>query len=358
MSSDIPKKMKALRVLQAPCKYYSLEIVPVPRAEGSKVLLKIGAAGLCHTDLMVLEGSFGSNLPLVGSHEPAGTVVALGEEAEKIGKVKVGDRVAALLPKDVCGRCSDCKFGDWKYCGFSKYGGINTDGYFSEYALVEAKHCVVIPDSMSFEQAAPLTCAGVTIYAAIKKANLKPGEIIAISGLGALGSLGVQMAKAMGLKVVGVDARPEPLDLARSFALSSDLVVDGGKTSPEEAVREIIKLRPEGYEGWDGVDATILTADPPSSHRFALSLTRRHGQVILVAQPPELHFDFKNFIFQDLTLSGSLHGNEVDLKETIDLCAKYGIESHIEKFSVDDHKLMIDQNQKEDRKGKIILTFQ
>ncbi|WVW79311.1 hypothetical protein I302_101278 [Kwoniella bestiolae CBS 10118] len=355
---QIPKQMRALRVLKAPSKYYSLETLPVPRAEGTQVLLKIGAAGLCHTDLMVLEGSFGENLPLVGSHEPSGTVVQLGEEAGKIGGLKIGDRVAALLPKDVCGKCSDCRFGDWKYCANSKYSGITTDGYFSEYALVEAKHCVVLPDSMNFEQAAPLTCAGVTIYTAIKKANLKPGEIIAISGLGALGSLGVQMAKAMGLKVVAIDARPEPLDLVRSFDIAPDLVIDGRKTSSEDAMKEIIKLRPDGYEGWDGADATILTADPTSSHTFALSLTRRHGHVILVAQPPELNFNFKNFIFQDLTLSGSLHGNEVDLKETIELCAKYGIESHVSRFGVDEHEKMIDACEAEGRKGKIVLSFE
>ncbi|WRT69024.1 uncharacterized protein IL334_006006 [Kwoniella shivajii] len=357
MSSGIPNEMKALRLHKAPSKYYELDDVPVPKAEGSKVLLKIGSAGLCHTDLMVLEGSFGGNFPIVGSHEPAGTVMALGEEAGKLGKVKVGDRVAALLPKDVCGKCSDCTIGDWKYCGNSKYGGINTDGYFSEYALVEAKHCVVIPDKMTFEQAAPLTCAGVTIYTAIKKANLNPGDILAISGLGALGSLGVQMAKAMGLKVVGIDARPEPLALAKSLKLAPDLIIDASGTSPEEAMEDIVKLRPEGYKGWDGADVTILTADPISSQSFGTSITRRHGHIILVAQPPELKFDFKNFIFQDLTLSGSLHGNEVDLKETIDLVDKHDIRSDLQVFKIDAHQKMIDATHEQGRKGKIVLTF-
>ncbi|WWC64044.1 uncharacterized protein I303_106650 [Kwoniella dejecticola CBS 10117] len=355
---EIPTKMKALRVHKAPSKHYTLDILPVPQISDEKVLLKIGCAGLCHTDLMVLEGSFGDNLPLIGSHEPAGTIVDLDQSVGRKYSLRKGDRVAALLPKDVCGNCSDCKFGDWKHCANSKYGGITTDGYFAEYALVEAKHCVIIPDEMGFEQAAPLTCAGVTIYTAIKKANLKPGEIIAISGLGALGTLGVQMAKAQGLKVVGIDTRPGPLELVRSFKLKPDVIIDGGKSSSEDAMKEIIKLRPEGYEGWDGVDATILTADPPSSHSYALSLTRRHGHVILVAQPPELSFNFKNFIFQDLTLSGSLHGNEVDLKETVKLVYKHGIASEIQTFSIDDHEKMVDATYHEGRKGKIVLSFE
>ncbi|WVQ93247.1 hypothetical protein IAU59_000313 [Kwoniella sp. CBS 9459] len=355
--SEIPKTMRALRLHKVPADHYTLDEVPVPKASGTKALIKIGAAGLCHTDMMVMEGSFGGNLPLVGSHEPAGTVVALGEDAEKTGTVKKGDRVAAMLPKDVCGQCSDCTLGDWKYCANSKYGGINADGFFGEYALVEAKYCVSIPDNMSFEQAAPLTCAGVTIYAAIKKANLKKGDILAISGLGALGSLGVQMGKALGYKVVGIDARPEPIELVKSFKLAPDLVIDASKTSAEDAMKEIVKLRPEGYKGWDGADVTIPTADPVSSQTFAASITRRHGHLILVAQPPELRFNFKNFIFQDLTLSGSLHGNEKDLKETIELCDKFGIKSEVATFSIGQYEKMVDSVHEEGRKGKNVLVF-
>ncbi|WVF65585.1 hypothetical protein IAT40_000315 [Kwoniella sp. CBS 6097] len=355
--SEIPKRMRALRVHSTPAKHYTLDEVPVPKAEGTQVLIRIGAAGLCHTDMMVMEGSFGGNFPLIGSHEPAGTVVTLGQEAEKMGTVKKGDRVAALLPKDVCGGCSDCTLGDWKYCANSKYGGINTDGFFGEYALVEAKHCIPIPESMSFEQAAPLTCAGVTIYAAIKKANLKTGDILAISGLGALGSLGVQMGKALGYKVVGIDARPEPIELVKSFKLAPDLIIDASKTSAEDAVKQIVKLRPEGYKGWDGADVTIPTADPVSSQTFAAAITRRHGHLILVAQPPEIKFDFRNFIFQDLTLSGSLHGNEKDLKETIDLCGKFDIRSEVARFTIDQHEKMVDSVHEEGRKGKNVLVF-
>ncbi|OCF35536.1 hypothetical protein I316_02588 [Kwoniella heveanensis BCC8398] len=355
--TDIPRLMRALRLHRAPADHYTLDEVPVPEAEGTKVLIKIGAAGLCHTDMMVMEGSFGGGLPLIGSHEPAGTVVALGEEAERAGTVKKGDRVAALLPKDVCGECSDCTLGDWKYCANSKYGGINTDGFFGEYALVEVKHCVPIPETMSFEQAAPLTCAGVTIYTAIRRANLREGDVLAISGLGALGSLGVQMGKALGYKVIGIDARPEPIELVKSFKLAPDLVIDASKTSAKDTIKEIVKLRAEGYKGWDGADVTILTADPVSSQTFAATITRRHGHLILVAQPPELKFEFKNFIFQDLTLSGSLHGNEKDLKETIELCDKFDIRSEVAKFTIDQHERMVSSVHEKGRKGKNVLVF-
>ncbi|KAK8843346.1 hypothetical protein IAR55_007002 [Kwoniella newhampshirensis] len=358
MSSSIPETMQALRVSNAGDSHYKLETIPVPNVEGSQVLLKIGAAGLCHTDLMVMDGSFGGVYPIVGSHEPAGTVVALGKDAEKNGTAKVGDRVAALLPKDPCGECSDCKLGDWKYCANVKYGGINVDGFFSEYALVEAKNCVVLPDSLSFEQAAPLTCAGITIYTAIKKAGLKPGQILAISGLGALGHLGVQMAKAMGLKVVGIDARPEPIAMTKGLNLAPDLLIDATKTEADAAKKQIADLREDGYVGWDGADVTIIAADALPAQSYAAQITRRHGHLILVAQPPQLQFDFRNFIFQDLTLSGSLHGNEVNLKETVELVDKFGIISDLSRFKIGQHEEMVDSVHREGRKGKSVLVFE
>ncbi|WWD21149.1 hypothetical protein CI109_105630 [Kwoniella shandongensis] len=359
MSSAIPETMQALRVPKAGVSHYSLETIPVPKATDTKVLLKLGASGLCHTDLMVLEGTWGGVYPLVGGHEPAGTVVALGDEAEKTDKVKLGDRVAALLPKDPCakaGECPDCKL-DWKFCPNIKFGGIDADGFFSEYALVEANHCVVLPDSMSFEQAAPLTCAGVTIYTAIKRANLKPGQIIAISGLGALGYLGVQFAKALGLKVVGVDARPEPIDSAKKLELAPNLIVDVSKTGAEEAKKEIGRLREDGYVGWDGADATILTTDAPSAQSYAMSLTRSHGQLIVVALPPEISINTRALIFSDITITGSLHGNEHDLKETIDLADKFGIKSDLSTFRIEEHERMVDSVHEAGRKGKNVLVF-
>ncbi|WWC91252.1 uncharacterized protein L201_006195 [Kwoniella dendrophila CBS 6074] len=340
LEEKLSKSMKALRINKTPADQYELATIPIPKAEGTKVLIKIGSAGLCHTDLVVLNGGFGGGLPLTGSHEPAGTIVELCDRALEInGGLKIGDRVVALFHQDLCGTCSDCKFGDWKYCSHSKYGGITTDGYFAEYALVEAKSCVIIPDSMSFEQAAPLTCAGVTAYTAIKKANLKPGQIIAISGLGAVGSLGVQMAKEIGLKVVAIDVRPEPIELVNSFELKPDLIINR-------------------YEGWEGVDVTLLVADPPASHSYGAAITRKHGTLILVSGPLQgIKLEFTDLLFKDLCLKGSLHGNAVDLKETIDLCSKSNTKSHIKKFHIEEHKKMLRETEKKESKGKIVVTF-
>nr|ODN90557.1 alcohol dehydrogenase [Cryptococcus depauperatus CBS 7841] len=352
-----PNQMRALVVSQPGVREYTLQYKDVPKATGSKVLLRIKASGLCHTDSMILNGSFGGGWPLVGGHEPTGEVVALGNEAKGIN---VGDRVVALLPRDPCaGKCPDCTIGDWRYCKFIHYGGINVDGYFSEYALVESKFCVHIPNSLKFEQAAPLSCAGVTVYAGIKKAKLKPKDVIAISGVGALGYLGVQMSKAMGLRVVAIDVRPEPLELVRSLPpkLRPDLIIDASQSKTQDEIEKIKTLRPKGYTGWDGVDASILTSPDPSSYPFAANLTRSHGVLVLLAQPPKLEFDYSTFLAKDLTLTGSLHGNEVDLKETVELVVSNKIQSDITCFSIDHHQQMLRAVESDNWKGKAVVVF-
>ncbi|OWZ75816.1 alcohol dehydrogenase [Cryptococcus neoformans Bt85] len=355
-SSSIPTKMRALVVPEPGVDHYSLQEQDTPSPEGTKVLLHIKASGLCHTDSMVRDGSFGGNWPIIGGHEPAGEVVAVGDNAEE---VSVGDRVVALLPKDPCGTCPDCIMGDWKYCKFIKFGGINADGFFSEYALVEAKFCVPIPDSMSFEQAAPLGCAGVTVYAGIKKAQLKPGDVIAISGVGSLGYLGVQFAKAIGLKVVAIDTRTEALELVRSLDNDHrpDLIIDASKSKAKDALNAINGLRPSGYHGWGGVDASVLTSPAISSYQYAADLTRDHGTLILLAQPTKVEFQYPTFLARDITLRGSLHGNEVDLKDTVELAHKCNIKSEVKTFTINQHREMLDAVESDTWKGKAVLVF-
>lgn len=136
---------------------------------------------------------------------------------------------------------------------------------------------------MEFAQAAPLSCAGVTIYAAIKRAGLKPGDTLGIVGLGSLGILGVQMARKMGFKTVGVDSRPEPVELAKSLGqVGSDYLVLQSDTSPTEAVKQIKQMSPNAE--WDGLDAVILATDTQESFKYATEVLKRHGTFVLVGQ--------------------------------------------------------------------------
>jgi len=139
--------------------------------------------------------------------------------------------------------------------------------------------------------------------------------------------------------------------------LTADLLFDASKVSAEEAVEQITKLRPEGYQGWPGADATILTADPESAQRFGLDITRRHGLFIAVSQPPSFAFTFRDFVFRDITVVGTMHGTVDDLRACIDMAGKYGIRSDVSTFKMDEHEAMLDSVHYAGRKGKSVMVF-
>lgn len=216
---------------------------------------------------MVSAGIMGTRLPCIGSHEGAGTVVHLGSS---VTDFKKGDRVMAGLPRNRCGHCPDC-LGDEnyrQYCpNLAGHVGVTLDGAFAEYMIVDGRESSRIPDSVSFETAAPLACAGCTIWRGILQTELKKGETIAIVGAGGgLGHLGCQFAKALGLTAVGIDARDEGLALARDSG--ADVIVDARKEK-EKVVGEVMKAT-NGM----GADATVNVSDSGQAATLACAVTR------------------------------------------------------------------------------------
>lgn len=219
----------------------------------------------------------GTTLPCTGSHEGAGTVVAIGSDVKKFD---IGDRVMAGLLYHPCGTCRDC-LGPENYSQYCPHGkgtlGVTTDGFFAEYARIDAAQATKMPDGVSFEIAAPMACAGCTVWRGVVLSNLKPGEWVAIVGSGGgLGHLGVQFAKALGLKVVGVDARDEGLDLTKKCG--ADAIVDA-RSGHEKVVEEVKRMTNE-----EGVPVTINVSDATDAMKTACAITRMHGTVIQIAQ--------------------------------------------------------------------------
>lgn len=212
---------------------------------------------------MVAKGSFGTKLPCIASHEGTGTVVALGSD---VLDFKQGDRVMVSPPRDRCGHCPDClgPEGYRQYCpNISGHVGVTMNGAFAEYMVADARESAVLPDNLSFETAAPLACAGATVYRAILQTGLIQGETVGLVGAGGgLGHLGCQFAKAMGLVLVGLDARDEGLDLARKSG--ADVVIDARKDK-SQVVQEVQKVT-NGH----GVDSTVNLSD----HETAAGLVR------------------------------------------------------------------------------------
>ncbi|KAI4129230.1 MAG: hypothetical protein LQ338_002342 [Usnochroma carphineum] len=314
----VPEKMLAAQVVEFN-KPYKIQSIPTPTSlSPHDLLLKVKVASLCHTDSMVSAGIMGTPLPCIASHEGCGEVIALGSS---VTYFKKGDRVMAGLPMHRCGHCPDCLGPDElkHYCRNVKgYVGVTLDGAFAEYMVADARESSQIPEGVSYETAAPMACAGVTIWGGLVRAGLKAGETVALVGAGGgLGHLGCQFAKAMGLQVVGIDARDEGLELARQ--LGAHVVVDA-RVGKEKVVEEVNKVT-NGL----GVDSALTISDAPEAAALACAITKMHGTMIQIAQPPDVSVPFAELIFRDIRVHGSLLAPRREAQRMLDFVAEHNI---------------------------------
>ncbi|KAK4890012.1 hypothetical protein LTR27_011231 [Elasticomyces elasticus] len=319
---ELPFKMKAIQVVEFK-KPYQINDVDVPKdLQPTDLLVKIAVASHCHTDSMVQQGVFGAPLPQTASHEGSGTVVAVGSggEAEKRG-FKLGDRVMIGLPLHPCGKCGDCTGPEsqTQYCTkIDGHVGVTTNGCFAEYVKADSRSTTKLPNEVSFLSAAPLACAGRTIWRAILQAELKKGEWLCFVGSGGgLGHLGVQFAKALGLKVIGIDARDEGISLTKEYG--ADVVVDARK-GKEEAVKSV-----QDATNGEGADATVCISDAPTAAGLACAVTKMHATMVQIAQPDEVVIPFPELIFRDIRIKGSLICSEEESQAMLKCIAEHGV---------------------------------
>lgn len=333
----IPETMKAVQVVEYN-QPYVINTVTVPKnLEPNDLLVKVAVASFCHTDLMVLEGKFGgTKKPLTGSHEGSGTVVAVGSEVAKTGEFKVGDRVMCGTPRNTCGTCGECTGPESRrqYCSALEghCGVLSVDGFFAEYARVDARWTTLLPDNVSLLDAAPLACAGRTVWRglqqAIEQAPLKQGAWLCVVGSGGgLGHMAVQFAVQSGLRVIGIDARPEGLAATREAGAKVVLDAREGKDANVAAVTKITGA----HAG--GVDATLLVADVTSAAALACAVTRKHGTVVELAQPDNFTIPFAELIMRDIKLVGSCFCSPQESRDMVASITKHGIELHTVPFN-------------------------
>ena len=183
---------------------WEVKEVATPRPAVNQVLIKMHASGICYTDVHATHGALGVKFPYTIGHEPAGEIVKLGEG---VTTRKVGDRIGDPWLQSTCGRCEWCHRGKSFFCPNHIATGINIVGGHAEYMVAYADATQLIPDEVSYDQAAPIFCAGYTIYSGLRLANPKPHECIAVVGIGALGHLGIQYSKAAGFETIAVTNR-------------------------------------------------------------------------------------------------------------------------------------------------------
>ncbi|KAK1140667.1 hypothetical protein N8T08_009980 [Aspergillus melleus] len=308
---------------------YTITRVPVPRIRPNELLVKIEAAGYCHSDAQVLHGEMQSALPMIPSHEPVGVVVATGDAA---GRWTVGDRVGILNFKNACDQCAGCHAArqrwhrlDARFCERRETAGFQHDGAFAEYMAADAATTVALPDSVSFEQGAPLLCAGATVWGALVKARpfLQPGDTVGILGIGGLGQLGVQFAKALGYRTVAIDNRDESLQLTSqaSVSLQPDLLVNSSHNA-----RDQILAHTEN----EGLAAVINCVDSLAVNAWSLELLRVGGVAVLLGLPAQRwQFDSFPIVFRELVIRGSYVAGCEEVEEMMRTVHRHGIRSQL-----------------------------
>jgi alcohol dehydrogenase len=251
---------------------WEVKDVPTPKPEANQLLIKIHASGLCYTDVHITRGEIPVQFPRTLGHEPVGEVVELGPG---VSTRQVGDRVGVPWVQAACGRCEWCERGKPMFCAQQIGTGIQTQGSHAEYMLAYADSTALLPEGLSYEQAAPIFCAGYTVWSGLRWADPKPHERIAVAGIGGLGHLALQYSKAAGFETIAISHSPDKDKLVRQ--LGADEVVRDGKglaemggadvvlgtsNSMDATANSIQGLRPDGRLVVMGVEAKPLLISP------------------------------------------------------------------------------------------------
>lgn len=323
-----------------------IENVPVPVPGPGELLVKVIACGVCHTDLHAADGDWPvkPSPPFIPGHEVAGVVAALGPG---VTDFKEGDPVGVAWLHDACMRCEYCETGWETLCEHQHDTGYSCDGGFAEYVIASAAFTARLPANVDFAQIAPILCAGVTTYKGLKETEARPGEWVAISGIGGLGHVAIQYAKAMGLKIVALDVASKKLALAR--ATGADVAIDA--RSPD-AIADVLKATGGGAHG------ILVTAVSPPAFSQALQMVRRKGTVALVGLPPGVFptpiFDV---VLKRITLRGSIVGTRRDLDEAIAFAVDGKVKADITKAPLSDINAIFAKLKAGKIEGRMVLDF-
>ncbi|VEU24335.1 DEKNAAC105532 [Brettanomyces naardenensis] len=290
--------------------------IPVPKPKATEILINVKYSGVCHTDLHAWKGDWPlpAKLPLVGGHEGAGVVVAKGSA---VSNFEIGDLAGIKWLNGSCMDCEFCENGDEPNCLKADLSGYTHDGSFQQYATADAIQAAHIEQGTDLAQVAPILCAGVTVYKALKTADLKAGQWVAISGAaGGLGSLAVQYAKAMGLRVLGIDGGDAKKDLF--YSVGGDVFVDFKKFPKEdtEAMNEAIRKATNGLGPHGVINVSVSDAAINQSTQYV----RSTGKVVLVGMPSGsvCKSDVFNHVVKSLQIRGSYVGNRADTREALE----------------------------------------
>ncbi len=338
------KKLMKAAVVHEFKQELKIEEVPVPEVGSGQVLVQIKACGVCHTDLHAAHGDWPvkPNLPLIPGHEGVGEVVEIGEN---VNHLRIGDRVGIPWLYSACGHCEYCLTGRETLCHGQQNAGYSVDGSYADFCLAEANYVVKLPDNLEYVDAAPIFCAGVTTYKALKVGEAKPGDWVAIYGIGGLGHVAVQYAKAMGYNVVAVDTFDEKLQLATE--LGADKVINPlTEDSAEFIQREV-----------GGVQASICTAVSKPAFSEAYRAVKRGGKCVAVGLPPEMmEVPIFDTVLNGVSIVGSIVGTRKDLQESLQFAAEGKVKTIVDTAPLSDINKVFEDLEAGKINGRIVLV--
>ncbi len=337
------KSMKAA-VVHAFGEPLTIGQLPVPDPGPDEIVVKIVATGVCHTDLHAARGDWAvkPSLPLVPGHEGVGHVAAVGSG---VSHVKEGDLVGVPWLYDACGRCEYCQTGWETLCERQRNTGYSVNGTYAQYALARADWVAQLPDGCDAAQIAPILCAGVTTFKGLKEAEVSPGEWVAIIGIGGLGHVAIQYAKAMGLHVAALDVDQAKLDLATR--LGADMAVDG---RDRDSVKQLMKST-------GGMHGVLVTAASTAAFSQAIGIARRRGTVVLNGLPPgEFPTPVMPVVLKRITIRGSIVGTRQDLKAALAFAVEGKVRANVTVEPLENVNAVFERMEAGAIEGRVVLT--
>jgi propanol-preferring alcohol dehydrogenase len=333
-------------VVHAFGKDLTIDKVPVPTPGPGQALVKLISSGVCHTDLHAVMGDWPvkPTPPFIPGHEGVGTVVSLGEG---VTNLKVGQLVGNAWLFSACGECRYCRTGWETLCEKQENAGYSVDGSFGEYMLVDATYAAIIPEGADLLEVGPVLCAGVTVYKGLKMTGVKPGEWVVISGIGGLGHIAVQYARAMGMRVAAVDIADDKLALAKKFG--AELLVNATKEEPGEVIQRVTG---------GGADGVLVTAVHPSAFGQAIHMARRGGSIVFNGLPAgEFPASIFEIVLKGLIIRGSIVGTRQDLHEALNFYARGLIHPTYTTRPLDDINTVFDEMKHGKIDGRVVIKY-
>jgi len=322
-----------------------LSDVAIPSPGPGELLVKVAACGVCHTDLHAIDGDWPvkPKLPFIPGHEVVGHVAAVGQG---VTQHREGDAIGVAWLHDACGACEYCGTGRETLCLRQHNTGYSIDGGYAEYMLADADYAVKLPRGLDLLTAAPILCAGVTAYKGIKETDTKPGDWLAISGVGGLGHVAVQYAKAMGLHVLAVDVSDDKLALARR--LGADMTLNAA----------VPDLAAEVSRRTGGMHGALITAVSASAFAQCLSLLRPGGTMSMVGLPPgSFALPIFEVVLKRLTVRGSIVGTRQDLAEALMFVAEGKVSAQVESRPLSEINAIFSELKAGRVRGRIVLQM-